>query len=180
MTKVARAKLTDTIDSLVSAGVVALVLVHFLVRPFYIPSASMVPTLKIGDLLLVNKMIYDFAKPNRGDIVVFHTDSSLKGETPPLIKRVIAVEHDTIEIHDNKLFINDVVVDEPFINEGKLEGEFGPERIRKGHIFVMGDNRGNSKDSRWIGQISLERLVGRAEVIIFPPSHWSSFNFPQD
>lgn len=179
MSKVSRAKLTDSIDSLVSAGVVALVLVHFLVRPFYIPSESMVPTLKVGDLLLVNKMIYDFTKPVRGDIVVFHTDTSLRGETPPLIKRVVAVEHDTVEVKDNKLILNGVVIDEPFINKGIISGEFGPELIREGHIFCMGDNRDNSRDSRYIGQISLERLVGRAEVIIFPPTHWASFNFPR-
>ena len=90
-----KAKITDSIDSLVSAGVVALLLVHFLVRPFYIPSGSMLPTLQIRDLLLVNKAIYDFTDPVRGDIVVFHTDSSLKGDSPPLIKRVVALEYDT-------------------------------------------------------------------------------------
>ena len=83
------------------------------------------------------------------------------------------------EVKDNKLILNGVVIDEPFINKGIISGEFGPELIREGHIFCMGDNRDNSRDSRYIGQISLERLVGRAEVIIFPPTHWASFNFPR-
>lgn len=173
-----RAKITDSIDSLVSAGVVALVLVHFVVRPFYIPSGSMLPTLQIRDLLLVNKMIYDFTGPVRGDIVVFHTDSSLTGESPPLIKRVVGIEHDTIEVRSGKLYLNDEAVDEPFILE-EIIGDFGPERVREGHIMVFGDNRNNSRDSRFIGQISVERLVGRAEVIIFPPNHVTSFNFPR-
>lgn len=173
-----RTRLNESVDSLISAGVVALLLVHFIVRPFYIPSASMVPTLKIGDLLLVDKLLYDFTDPVRGDIVVFHTDTSLTGETPPLIKRVVGVAHDTIEVRDNKLILNGQALDEPFINEGGIDGQFGPITVEEGHIFCMGDNRNNSKDSRYIGQISLDRLVGRAEVIIFPPNHWRSFNFP--
>ena len=173
-----RAKITDSIDSLVSAGVVALLLVHFLVRPFYIPSGSMIPTLQIRDLLLVNKAIYDFTDPSRGDIVVFHTDTSLKGETPPLIKRVVALEYDTWEVKDGKLFLNEHEMDEPFIN-GPIEGDWGPETVKKGHIVVMGDNRNNSRDSRFIGQIPIDRLVGRAEVIIFPPNRMTLFNFPK-
>lgn len=179
---VSRAKITDSIDSLVSAGVVALVLVHFIVRPFYIPSGSMLPTLQIRDLLLVNKMIYDFTDPVRGDIVVFHTDTSLKGETPPLIKRVVGVAYDKLEVVEGKLFLNDNMLEEEFTNGpiNQDSGPFsGPFFVEKDHMFVMGDNRNNSRDSRYIGQIRLDRLIGRAEVIIFPPTHWTSFNFPR-
>ena len=186
---VSRAKITDSIDSLVSAGVVALLLVHFLVRPFYIPSGSMLPTLQIRDLLLVNKAIYDFTDPVRGDIVVFHTDTSLKGETPPLIKRVVALEYDSWQVKDGKFFLNGQEMDEPF-TAGDIEGDWPvdlttmeplnrPEVVKKGHFVVMGDNRNNSRDSRFIGQVPIERLVGRAEVIIFPPNHITSFNFPK-
>ena len=175
---VSRARITDSIDSLVSAGVVALVLVHFVVRPFYIPSGSMLPTLQIRDLLLVNKMIYDLTDPVRGDIVVFHTDTSLKGETPPLIKRVVALEHDTVEVKDGKFYLNDQEMDESFIKE-EIFDDFPKQKVPKGRIFVMGDNRNNSRDSRYIGPIDVDRLVGRAEVIIFPPNHWTSFNFPR-
>lgn len=184
LSPVSRAKITDSIDSLVSAGVVALLLVHFLVRPFYIPSGSMIPTLQIRDLLLVNKAIYDFTNPSRGDIVVFHTDTSLRGETPPLIKRVVALEYDTWEVKDGKLILNGHEMDEPFTN-GPIDGDWGPDTlpggsvVKKGHIAVMGDNRNNSRDSRFIGQIPIERLVGRAEVIIFPPNRMTLFNFPK-
>ena len=74
--------------------------------------------------------------------------------------------------------MNDHEMDEPFIAEA-IEGDWGPETVKKGHIVVMGDNRNNSKDSRFIGQIPIERLIGRAEVIIFPPNHITSFNFPK-
>jgi signal peptidase I len=178
MSPVTRAKLTDSVDSLVSAGVVALLLVHFVVRPFYIPSESMVPTLQVRDLLLVNKMIFDVTDPVRGDIVVFHTNESKRGESPPLIKRVVAIEHDKIEVKDGEFFLNDQVIEEPFIAE-TIFGEFPPTRIKDDHIFVMGDNRNNSRDSRFIGQVPLENLVGRAEVIIFPPNRMKLFNIPR-
>lgn len=178
VTPLNRAKLFDSIDSLISAGVVALLLVHFLVRPFYIPSESMVPTLKVSDLLLVNKAIYDFTDPVRGDIVVFHTDTSLEGKTPPLIKRVVGLEHDKIEVQDGRLLVNDVEVEENFTN-GPIDDNFGPVVVPDNNIFVMGDNRNNSRDSRYIGPIKVERLIGRAEVIIFPPNHMTLFNFPR-
>lgn len=173
-----RAKLTDSIDSLVSAGVVALLLVHFLVRPFYIPSGSMLPTLQIRDLLLVNKAYYNFSAPNRGDIAVFHTDSSLADESPPLIKRIVAIEYDKWEIKDGRLYINDIAIDEPYLN-GEIIDEWGPEIVEKGHFIAMGDNRNNSRDSRFIGAIPNDRLIGRAEVIIFPPKNIHLFNFPR-
>ena len=178
MSPLSRAKITDSIDSLVSAGVVALLLVHFLVRPFYIPSGSMLPTLQIKDLLLVNKAIYDFTDPVRGDIVVFNTDESLKGESPPLIKRVVGLEYDTVEVRGGRLYLNDQPMDEPFTAE-LSDADFPATIIPEGHIFVMGDNRNNSRDSRYIGPILKERLVGRAECIIFPPNHMTSFNFPK-
>lgn len=178
ITPINKAKIFDSVDSLISAGVVALLLVHFLVRPFYIPSESMVPTLKVHDLLLVNKAIYDFTDPVRGDIVVFHTDTSLEGLTPPLIKRVVGLEHDKIEVIDGKLYVNDIAVEENFTN-GPIDDPFEAKVIPEGHIFVMGDNRNNSRDSRWIGPVKIERLIGRAEVIIFPPNHMTLFNFPR-
>ncbi len=178
MSPVTRARVYDSVDSLISAGVVALLLVHFLVRPFYIPSESMVPTLQVRDLLLVNKAIYDFTDPVRGDIVVFHTNTSLKGETPPLIKRVVGLEYDKIEVKDGKLYVNDIVQDETFTN-GPIDDDYPAEVVPKDHIFVMGDNRNNSRDSRYIGPVRIDRLVGRAEVIIFPPNHITSFNFPK-
>jgi len=173
-----RARFNDSVDSLVSAGVVALLLVHFVVRPFYIPSKSMVPTLLVRDLLLVNKLIYDFTEPVRGDIVVFNTDDSLEGKSPPLIKRVVGLEYDTVEVKDGRLILNDHVMDESFTN-GPMINDYPRTTVKKDHIFVMGDNRNNSKDSRIIGQIKTERLIGRAEVIIFPFTRFKTFNFPR-
>lgn len=171
-------KVKEIIDSVVWAGVVALFLIHFVVRSFYIPSGSMLPTLNVNDFILVNEMLYDFTKPVRGDIVVFRPPVEENDEETDLIKRVVAVENDVVELRDGRIYINDQPIQEEFILE-PMEGEYGPERIKKDHIFVMGDNRNDSRDSRYIGQIPLKNLVGRAEMVFFPPARIKLFNFPR-
>jgi signal peptidase I len=178
MDVVSRAKLTEGVDSVVWAGVVALLLIHFVVRSFYIPSGSMLPTLEINDFILVNELIYDVTEPNRGDIVVFHPPPTYTGDKTDLIKRVVGVAHDKIEIVDGKLYLNDLEIQENFIKDPMLS-DFGPAYVREDHVFVMGDNRNNSRDSRIIGQVPLDHLVGRAEIIFFPPARFSFFNFPR-
>lgn len=174
-------------DSVAGALLGALLLVKFVVRPFYIPSGSMIPTFEINDRILVNSFLYDFTKPNRGDIVVFvpppEPGRSAEENELILIKRVVGVAHDLIEVRDEKLILNGQVLDEPFIN-GPINGDYGPERVKEGHIFVMGDNRNNSRDSRFIndgherGQIPLQNVLGRAECIFFPFNRATLFNVP--
>lgn len=178
MSKNAQEKYKEAVDSVVWAGVVALILIHFVVRSFYIPSGSMLPTLQINDFILVNEMIYEFTDPVRGDIVVFHPPGDYTGDKTDLIKRVVGVENDLIQIIDGKLYLNDAVQNETFIKEPMFK-EFGKITVKKGHIFVMGDNRNDSRDSRYIGQIPLENLVGRAEIIFFPFTRLELFNFPR-
>lgn len=177
--KVMQAKVREFIDSIVWAGVVALLLIHFVVRSFYIPSGSMLPTLEINDFILVNEMLYEFTDPARGDIVVFHPpEEGYTGDKTDLIKRVVGIAYDKLEVKDGKLFLNDMEMDEPFIKE-PIERDFGPIVVEPGKVFVMGDNRNDSRDSRWIGQIPLENLVGRAEVIFFPFNRLRLFNIPR-
>lgn len=179
LSKRTRMKVREGIDSVVWAGVVALILIHFVVRSFYIPSESMLPTLQINDFILVNEMIYEFTDPVRGDIVVFHPpQESYTGDKTDLIKRVVAVAHDKIEVADGKLILNGIPLEETFIKEPVFK-DYGPITVDPGKIFVMGDNRNDSRDSRWIGQIPLDNLVGRAEVIFFPFSRARLFNFPR-
>lgn len=168
------------------AGVVALLLIHFVVRSFYIPSESMLPTLRVNDFILVNELIYDFADPNRGDIVVFHPpvendpDPGAQQKPPiDLIKRVVGLPHDVLEIKDGVLFLNGAAQQEPFLKE-PIFGNYGPTTVPERHIFVMGDNRNNSRDSRYIDPIPYESLVGRAELIFYPFSRLRLFNFPRE
>ena len=186
MTRLARARLYEGVDSVIWAGVVALILIHFVVRSFYIPSESMLPTLRVNDFILVNELIYDFADPNRGDIVVFHPpaeddpDPETKQKPPiDLIKRVVGLPHDVLEIKDGVLFLNGAAQQEPFIKE-PIFGNYGPTTVPERHIFVMGDNRNNSRDSRYIDPIPYESLVGRAELIFYPLNRLRLFNFPRE
>jgi len=156
---------------LVGALIVALVVKTFLLQAFYIPSASMEPTLKVGDRVLVNKLSYDFHDVRRGDIVVF---GSPPGEDNPeikdLIKRVIGLPDETVEGHDGRVFINGNPVKEPYLPAGTTTSSFPPEKIPPGHLWVMGDNRSNSKDSRFFKTISEKLVVGRAFVKVWPLS----------
>lgn len=172
---VSLARIRDILDSVVWAGVVALLLIHFVVRSFYIPSGSMLPTLDINDYILVNQLIYQVTEPVRGDIVVFHPPPLYTGDKTDLIKRVVGLAHDKIEIKDGFLYLNDQPMKEDYLLE-ESDGAFGPEIVKEGHFFVMGDNRNNSRDSRYIGQIPRENLVGRAEMIFFPPRRIELFN----
>ena len=165
-------------DSIVGALLGALILVKFVVRPFYIPSGSMEPTFLVNDRILVNSFMYNFSAPSRGDIVVFFPPPDKASEEGIiLIKRVVAVAHDRVEVKDGKLILNDDVLDEPFIKES-IMGDFGPITVEEGKVFVMGDNRNNSRDSRYIGQIPIKNILGRAECIFFPPQRMTLFNVP--
>ena len=188
------------------AFVLALLIKTFLVQAFYIPSASMVPTLEVGDRVLVEKVL---KHPHRGWIVVFtnphpspqphrswleaigHWLSEGFGiSTPPdedFIKRVIALPGERIQIRNHgRLFIDRARVREPYLPRGTITAPFGPCRVPRNRVFVMGDNRGDSSDSRvdfehgpgirrgrCIGAIKVDSIVGRAFVIIWPPSHVS-------
>jgi signal peptidase I len=178
------------------AILVAIVVKTFVVQAFYIPSASMEPTLDIGDRVFVNKFVYDFSDVGRGDVIVFENpnseelpDRGLVGgflhwlgegigfaqpENEDFIKRVVGLPGETIEIRDNVVYIDGKVLDEPYLTEDakRANGDLPPTRVPDDAYFVMGDNRGNSADSRYgLGFVPLDKVIGRAFVIIWPPSH---------
>ena len=178
---------------IVVALAVAVVIKTFLVQAFYIPSASMRDTLLEGDRVMVNKLSFRFGEPERGDVIVFDSPlvpdhdgesfvsavvrnigEALGVSTPDtaLIKRVIAVEGETIEIRDNQVFIDGVAIDEPYLRDGTDMPAFGPLTIPAGEVFVMGDNRNQSEDSRRFGSIPVGDIIGRAFVRVWPPSRW--------
>lgn len=158
---------------------VAFLLVFGFVRPVvaearYVGSPSMVPTLKVGDepfekdRVLVNKLAYDFSTPERGDIVLFE---SVGGGEEVLIKRAVGLPGDTIEVRRGFLFVNGERRREPYVNDRTRTRQppFGPVTVPEGHVFVMGDNRGNSSDSRVFGAVPEEDLIGEAFVRFWPP-----------
>ncbi len=152
---------------IVGAVLVAVVLRWLVVQAFYIPSASMEPTLEIGDRVLVNKVAYRFGEPNRGDIVVFaRPPNSSAGVVDDLIKRVIGLRGETIEAHDGAVFVNGEQLDEPWLAEGTFTPDFAPVEVRDDQVFVLGDNRPNSEASNRFGPIDDDLIVGRAFVRI--------------
>lgn len=157
----------EYLDSFIIAGICAIFLITFVVRSFYIPSESMVPTLLVNDYILVNRFAYNFAKPSRGEIIVFHPPHVKDPDETDFIKRVVAVENDIIEIAGGTLYLNGMPQFEPFIKE-RIASDFPPFRVPPGHVFVMGDNRNNSDDSRFWGPLPLENVVGKAFVIFWP------------
>jgi len=178
---------------IIIAFLLALLIKSFLVQAFYIPSESMVPTLNVGDRVLVNKLAYKFHGPSRGDVIVFSNPNP--GETPDrnvisgffhwvteglgfsapenedFIKRVIGLPGDTVEERNGVVYVNNKALDEPYVNPQNPDHRSVPAvKVKPDHLFVMGDNRSNSNDSRFdLGQIPIDKVIGKAFIIIWPP-----------
>ncbi len=159
----------EYIDSFIVAGILAILIITYVARSFYIPSESMLPTLKVNDYILVNRFVYKMALPSRGEIIVFHPPHVKDPANTDFIKRVVALENDVVEVADGVLYLNGIPQNEPFIKE-PIDADFPAYRVPKGHVFVMGDNRNNSDDSRYWGPLPLENIVGKAFVIFWPVS----------
>jgi len=139
----------------------------FVMEAFWIPSGSMIPTLEIGDRVLVNKFIYRFTEPKRGDIVVFESVDDPKED---LIKRVVGLPGDKIAVRRGHLFLNGERQREPYLNKKLPDRTFyARTTVPKRHVFVMGDNRGNSADSRVFGALPEKNIEGEAFLRFWPP-----------
>ena len=165
-------RLRDTVEwvaIVLGAFAVALVVKTFLIQAFYIPSESMFPTLTEDDRVLVNKLSYQLHDVRRGDLVVFERPPSEPDSTiKDLIKRVVALEGETIEERDGELYIDGRLLEEPYLDDGVDSRNLVRTVVPEGHVFVMGDNRGASRDSRFFGPIDTELIVGRAFVQVWP------------
>ncbi|MFZ8862152.1 MAG: signal peptidase I [Thermocrinis sp.] len=181
------------ITELIVIVIIVLLIRTFVAQAYNIPSGSMKPTLLVGDFILVNKLVYRFSEPQRGDIVVFKypIDPNID-----FIKRIIALPGEEVEVRNNQVFINGKplplievgrgeengvrkVIYEEVLPEGKKhkvqfyedfpfsKRDFGPVVVPPNHYFVMGDNRDNSEDSRYWGFLPKENIVGKAFVIYF-------------
>lgn len=176
--------LRNLVEWVVIAGgalLVAFVVKTFLLQAFYIPSLSMAPTLKVNDRVLVNKLSYDLHDVNRGDVVVFESPPNDGSVTKDLIKRVIGLPGETIEARDGHIVINGRVLDEPYLDTDietrgpvchtqSLPGCVGSDKVvvPEDAYFVMGDNRANSRDSRFVGAIPGSLIIGRAFIRVWP------------
>jgi signal peptidase I len=167
----------------------------FLVQPFWIPSESMLPTIEVNDRVMVNKLAYQWGEPQRGDIVVFRDprEEEIEESIPEavirsvleavgirtrgrddLIKRVVGLPGETVEIRDNQVLISGAPLEESYLTDVFMADE-PPITLGEEEVFVMGDNRNASFDSRRFGPIPMGDLVGEAFVTIWPFSHFGGF-----
>ena len=169
----------EYIEPIVIAVLIALFIRAFIVQAFKIPSSSMEPTLLVGDYLLVNKFLYgvripysnikffEYKKPKRGDIIVFIFPKDRKKD---FIKRVIGTEGEKVTILHNKIYIDDKLIDDPwghFTRPRSSIEDYGPVKVPEGSLFVMGDNRDNSQDSRFWGFVKTKEVKGKAFIVYF-------------
>jgi signal peptidase I len=182
------AQLREWVVVVVVAIVVAVGVRTVVVQQFYIAGPSMETTLASDDRVLVNKLAYRWGSPSRGDVVVFDritTDGEVL-QHDDLIKRVIAVGGETVELRDCALWVDGARVDEPWLSARGAppdpaddlvaacgQPQMDPVRVPAGQVFLMGDNRAMSFDSRQFGPVDLDVLVGRAFVVIWPARHWT-------
>jgi signal peptidase I len=183
-------------EAIITALVLALVIRAYVIQAFKIPSGSMIPTLLIGDHILVNKFIYGtkipfsdrrvlvFKKPEIGDIIVFKYPENPKKD---FIKRVTGIEGDVIEERNKKVYVNGKAILEPYVQHSDSNirsggndprDNFGPLVVPGNKVFVMGDNRDQSYDSRYWGFVDLSEIMGKALIIYWSwdPNDWVRFN----
>ncbi|MDQ1374094.1 MAG: signal peptidase [Actinomycetota bacterium] len=181
---------------LVTAAVIAFLIKSLVAQAFYIPSESMVPQLQVNDRVVVSRIAYHLHDPRRGDIVVFDDprpgSTSIGGgggsnvitrfvrglgeavgvvqpSTEEFIKRVIGLPGETVEAKAGRVYVNGRLLYEPYLPNGTITTDFPPVVVPAGSLWVMGDNRGNSSDSRFFGPVRRSTVVGRTILRVWPP-----------
>ncbi len=157
---------SDWVFPLLVAVVLAVLLRTFVLEPRLIPSGSMEPTLQIGDRVIVEKLFFNPAHLQIGDIIVFRQPMF----TTPLIKRVIGLPGDTVQVSNGTVFVNGQPLHESYILS-KPEYDYGPITVPPDKLFVLGDNRNDSDDSHIWGYVDFSNVIGKADLIYWPPPH---------
>ncbi|MGE5550724.1 MAG: signal peptidase I [Bacteroidota bacterium] len=164
--------LRDMLEVIIPAVLIFLVVRTFFFESRWVPSPSMVPTIEERDRFLENKLVYRFRTPRRGEIVVFHPPAAaLVGSVrkDDFVKRVIGLPGETIDIRDGRVYINGKLLPEPYVPEDEMDYlDFGPFSVPEGHLFMLGDNRRQSRDSRYWGYLPLKNVDGKAMWRFWP------------
>ncbi|MCC3379640.1 signal peptidase I [Paenibacillus farraposensis] len=174
-----KSEMIDWLKAVIASIVLVFIIRWLLFAPFIVEGASMEPNFKTDERVVVNKLIYSLRDPKPGEVTVFH----VRKEGKDFIKRVIGVAGDQIQYQGDHLYVNGKKVEEPYI-QGAVQaahakgeqynnvdfpnGTITESKVPEGYIFVMGDNRNNSRDSRAIGFVPIKDIVGRADAIFWP------------
>jgi signal peptidase I len=156
----------ELLEIMLTSVVLALLLTTFVAQPFMVEGSSMEPNLHSGERVIVSKMDYRFRQPRLGDVIVFKYPADPRVR---YIKRVIGVGGDVISIHGGQVLVNGRRLTEPYLTQ-ETWGDMGPVTVPSGRLFLLGDNRGNSKDSRFpdVGLVPARLIVGRASLVYWP------------
>jgi signal peptidase I len=160
-----KSAIMEIFESVAIAILLAVLIRTFVFQPFYIPSESMVPSLLVGDRIIVSKLNYHFSEPKRGDVMVFKFPLDPSRD---FVKRTIGIGGENLAIRDSKLYVNGQQVQEDYLPAGLTFADFGPVEVPRGSYFMMGDNRNNSDDSRVWGALPEENIIGKAVLIYWP------------
>lgn len=166
-----RLSIVETLDATIFAALLSLVIIAFVVQAFFIPSGSMEPTLRTGDRILVGKFAYRVWDIRRGDIIVFRYPLNPNKD---FVKRVVGLPGERIEMKDGLVRIDGQPLSEVYPTalpggDRACSSNYGPETLPEDSLFVLGDNRCNSEDSRFFGFVPLKNVVGRAMAVYWPP-----------
>ncbi|MEO3945137.1 signal peptidase I [Gorillibacterium sp. CAU 1737] len=169
----AKSEVWEWSKAILIAVVLVIVIRMFIFKPFIVDGPSMQPNFFTGERLIVSEWIYHLRKPHRGEVVVFHASKE-----KDYIKRVIALPGETISISDGTVYINGSPLDEPYIADaakrykeetnGNYSADFPEQTVPEGTVFVLGDNRVDSTDSRIIGPVNYGEIIGRADIVFWP------------
>jgi signal peptidase I len=173
-TKSAKREVWEWIKALLIAVAIVVIIRGFLFGPYTVKGPSMEPNFLDSERLIVNKIVYQFGGPKRGDVIVFHANPQ-----EDYIKRVIGLPGDTVRVESGKVFVNGQQIDEPYLQNATDKGtggDFPETKVPAGRLFVLGDHRAVSKDSRdpSVGFVDMNSVVGRTDIIFWPLTklHW--------
>ena len=167
--------LFEWIVIIVVAFVLSLVIRNFVIDTRIVPTGSMLPTIQLDDRLIVDRLFYKFDMINRGDIVVFKSTKDMVSEEEDLVKRVIGLPGEEIQIKNGKVFVNGKALYEPYIAEAPAY-EYGPVTVPPNSYFMLGDNRNDSKDSHIWGFVDSDLILGRVWIRYWPLDRFGKVN----
>lgn len=159
-----KSMIRELLETVISAGIIAFIIITFIGQVTVVRGASMEPTLHDNERLIANKISYRFETPERGEIIIFRPPLEIKRN---YIKRIIGVPGDKIEITDGEIYINSEKLEEPYVKSRSYEN-IPPTIVPDNSFFVLGDNRPNSSDSRYWGFVPRKNVVGRAWIVFWP------------